>query len=90
MPGSKGISDSSSLKISLPMIIQAVGFIGALVYGYGQLNTRLQFLEVESQRTASYIKEMKDAQDDPIPSDVRQDIILKFILEDIEELKENL
>jgi len=90
MPESKAISDSSSLKISLPMIIQAVGFIGALVYGYGQLNTRLQFLEVEGQRTASYIKEMKDAQDDPIPSDVRQDIILEFILEDIEELKENL
>lgn len=90
MPDSKGISDSSNLKISLPMIIQAIGFISALVYGYGQLNTRLQFLEVESQRTANYIKEMKDAQDDPIPSDVRQDIILEFILEDIEELKERL
>ena len=71
------------------MIIQAIGFIGALVYGYGQLNTRIQFLEVESQRTANYIKEMKDT-DDPIPSDVRQDIILEFILEDIEELKERL
>jgi CO dehydrogenase/acetyl-CoA synthase beta subunit len=90
MAESKGISDSSSLRISLPMIIQAVGFIGALVYGYGQLNTRIQFLEVESQRTANYIKEMKEQQDDPIPSDVRQDIILEFILEDIEELKENL
>ena len=38
---SKPIGQDSSLNISLPMLIQAVGFIGAMVWGYGQLNTRI-------------------------------------------------
>ena len=46
---SKPISESSSLKISVPMLIQAIGFIGAMVYGYGQLNTRLQFVEHQAE-----------------------------------------
>ena len=37
------ISDKSSLNISLPMLLQAIGFIGAMVWGYGQLNTRISF-----------------------------------------------
>jgi hypothetical protein len=35
------ISDKTSLNISLPMIIQVVGFISAMVWGYGQLTTRI-------------------------------------------------
>ena len=35
----KPIGEQSALNISLPMLIQAIGFIAALVYGYGQLNT---------------------------------------------------
>ena len=45
----KPIGEQSALNISLPMLIQAIGFIAALVYGYGQLNTRLQFVEHQSE-----------------------------------------
>ena len=52
----KPIGENSSLNISLPMLIQAIGFIGALVYGYGQLNTRLQFVEHQSSTNKNDIE----------------------------------
>ena len=55
----KPIGEQSALNISLPMLIQAIGFIAALVYGYGQLNTRLQFVEHQSEMNDLTIKEMK-------------------------------
>ena len=44
------ISDKTSLNISLPMIIQVVGFISAMVWGYSQLTTRMSFVENEATR----------------------------------------
>ena len=73
------ISDKTSLNISLPMIIQIVGFITAMVWGYGQLTTRITFVENESKRNTQTIDEMKALQDAPIPSDVRQDELLKMM-----------
>ena len=67
------VSDKTSLNISLPMIIQVVGFISAMVWGYGQLTTRITFVENESTRNTQIIDEMKKMQDNPIPSDVKQD-----------------
>tara|TARA_Y100001963_G_scaffold155540_1_gene247024 strand:- start:5976 stop:6281 length:306 start_codon:yes stop_codon:yes gene_type:complete len=72
------VSDKTSLNISLPMIIQIVGFITAMVWGYSQLTARISFIENESLRNTQAIGEMKALQDDPIPSDVKQDEILKF------------
>ena len=69
----KPIGQDSSFNISLPMLIQAVGFISAMVWGYGQLNTRISFLEHQAQGNETAIEEMKAMQDLPIPSDVRQD-----------------
>ena len=85
---SKPISESSSLKISVPMLIQAIGFIGAMVYGYGQLNTRLQFVEHQAEMNDKTIKEMKSLQDAPIPSDVRQDEKLRVMEKEIERLRD--
>ena len=73
------ISDKTSLNISLPMIIQIVGFITAMVWGYGQLTTIITFVENESKRNTQTIDEMKALQDAPIPSDVRQDELLKMM-----------
>ena len=73
------VSDKTSLNISLPMIIQVVGFISAMVWGYGQLTTRITFVENESTRNTQTINEMKKLQDDPIPSDVKQDEKLRTI-----------
>ena len=45
------------------MLLQAIGFIAAMVYGYGQLNARLQFIEhqleyewTNSKRNEGYAK----------------------------------
>ena len=50
-----------------------MGFISAMVWGYGQLKTRITFVENESTRNTQIIDEMKKMQDNPIPSDVKQD-----------------
>jgi len=82
------ISDKSSLNISLPMLLQAVGFIGAMVWGYGQLNTRISFLEHQANMNEQAIKEMKAMQNLPIPSDVRQDEKLQRLEDEIERLRD--
>ena len=73
------ISDKTSLNISLPMIIQVVGFISAMVWGYSQLTTRISFVENQSERNGQYLDEMKALQDAPIPSDVRQDELIRVM-----------
>ena len=73
------VSDKTSLNISLPMIIQVVGFISAMVWGYSQLTTRIAFVENQAERNGQYIDEMKALQDAPIPSDVRQDELIRVI-----------
>ena len=85
---SKPIGQDSSLNISLPMLLQAVGFIGAMVWGYGQLNTRISFLEHQATMNEQAIKEMKTMQNLPIPSDVRQDEKLQRIEDEIERLRD--
>ena len=83
----KPIGQDSSLNISLPMLLQAVGFIGAMVWGYGQLNTRISFVEHQANNNEQAIKEMKAMQNLPIPSDVRQDEKLQRIEEEIKRLR---
>ena len=85
----KPIGEQSSLNISLPMLIQAVGFISAMVWGYGQLNTRIQFVEHQADSNETTIKEMKAMQNLPIPSDVRQDEKIERIEEEIMRLRDN-
>ena len=85
---SKPIGQDSSLNISLPMLLQAVGFIGAMVWGYGQLNTRISFLDHQATMNEQAIKEMKTMQNLPIPSDVRQDEKLQRLEGEIERLRD--
>ena len=97
MSDNRRISDKTSLNISLPMIIQVVGFISAMVWGYSQLTTRIAFVENETTRNTQTINEMKKLQDDPIPSDVKQDELLKMadarlnsIEDDLEYIKRSI
>ena len=73
------ISDKSHFKISLPMAIQAVGLILALVYGYRDLESRIKLLEVEANLNSSMLKKMEELQDAPIPSDIKQDELIKML-----------
>ena len=61
------------------MIVQIVGFITAMVWGYSQLTSRIAFVENQAERNGQYIDEMKALQDAPIPSDVRQDELIRVI-----------
>tara|TARA_R100000315_G_C5181014_1_gene104975 strand:+ start:125 stop:400 length:276 start_codon:yes stop_codon:yes gene_type:complete len=88
MTNKQPIGENSSFNISLPMLIQAVGFISAMVWGYGQLNTRISFLEHQAQGNETSIEEMKAMQDLPIPSDVRQDEKIRRIEEEIMRLRD--
>ena len=76
------------------MIIQVVGFISAMVWGYSQLTTRIAFVENQAGRNGQYIDEMKALQDAPIPSDVRQDELIRVMdakisgmMDDLEYMK---
>jgi len=84
----KPIGQDSSLNISLPMLIQAVGFISSLVWMYGQLNTRISFLEHQANTNERSIEEMKEMQDLPIPSDVRQDEKIQRLEDEIMRLRD--
>ena len=84
------ISDKTSLNISLPMIIQIVGFLSAMVWGYSQLTTRIAFVENQAERNGQYIDEMKALQDAPIPSDVRQDELIRVIDSKISSMEDDL
>ena len=72
------------------MLLQAVGFIGAMVWGYGQLNTRISFLEHQANMNEQAIKEMKAMQNLPIPSDVRQDEKLQKMEEEINRIRDEV
>tara|TARA_Y100000593_G_scaffold5805_1_gene11284 strand:+ start:504 stop:782 length:279 start_codon:yes stop_codon:yes gene_type:complete len=88
MATTKPIGEQSSLNISLPMLIQAVGFIAAMVWGYGQLDSRISFIEHQAQANETAIEEMKAMQDLPIPSDVRQDEKIRRIEDEIIRLRD--
>ena len=89
---SKPIGQESSLNISLPMLLQAVGFIGAMVWGYGQLNTRISFLEYQvavNKDNIQRIEEDADAnQDAEIPADIKQNQRIDFIEREVMRLRD--
>ena len=84
------ISDKTSLNISLPMIIQVVGFLTTMVCGYSQLTARISFVENQSDRNGQYIDEMKALQDAPIPSDVRQDELIRVLTSTVNGVEDDL
>ena len=84
------ISDKTSLNISLPMIVQIVGFLTTMVWGYSQLTSRISFVENQSERNGQYIDEMKALQDAPIPSDVRQDELIRVLTATINGMEDDM
>ena len=84
------VSDKTSLNISLPMIIQIVGFLSAMVWGYSQLTTRIAFVENEATRNTSSIEELEALQSAPIPSDIRQDELIRVLTSTINGMEDDL
>ena len=92
MGNTKPISDNSSLNISLPMLIQAVGLIGAMVWGYGQLNTRISFLEYQVAMNEEHIIDLEEDaeknQDAEIPADIRQNERINVLEQEVMRLRD--
>ena len=93
MARTNSISDSSSLDISLPMLIQAVTFIVMLVWGYSQLNARISFLEYQVAMNEQHIIDLEEDaennQDAEIPADIKQNQRLEYIEKEVERLRNN-
>tara|TARA_R110002020_G_scaffold86462_4_gene213563 strand:- start:61 stop:342 length:282 start_codon:yes stop_codon:yes gene_type:complete len=91
MENIKPISDSSSLSISLPMIIQAVTFVVMLVWGYSQLNARISFLEYQVAMNEEHIIDIEEDaeanQDAEIPADIRQNQRIEYLEREVERLR---
>ena len=87
----KPIGQDSSLNISLPMLLQAVGFIGAMVWGYGELNGRISFLEyqvkINEEHIAAIEEDAKASQNAEIPADIRQNEKIKTLEKEVERLR---
>ena len=91
MEGTKPISDNSSLNISLPMLIQAVGLIGAMFWVYGQLNARISFLEYQVAMNEEHIIRMEEDADTnqnaEIPADIRQNQRIEYLEKELDRLR---
>ena len=88
---SKPIGQDSSLNISLPMIFQIVGIISAFVWGYGELNGRISFLEYQVRINEEHIEaieeDAKESQNAEIPADIRQNEKIRVLEEEVEKLR---
>jgi len=93
MENTKAISDSSSMTISLPMIIQAVTFFVMLVWGYSQLNARISFLEYQVAMNEEHITNIEEDaeanQDAEIPADIKQNERIKVLEQEVNRLRNN-
>jgi hypothetical protein len=91
MENTKPISDSSSLNISLPMLFQAIGLIGAMVWGYGELNSRISFLEYQVSINESYIdsiqEDAKESQNAEIPADIKQNQRIDYLEKELDRIR---
>ena len=92
MANTKPISDSSSMTISLPMIIQAVTFIVMLVWGYSQLNARISFLEYQVAMNEENIMRIEEDADEnqnaEIPADIKQNQRIEYLEREVERLRD--
>ena len=73
------LSEKSSLSISLPMLIQAVVGIGALVAMWTSTQADLSALQKDVGQLQDQVKNIFQMQSDPIPSDTKQDQQLYFL-----------
>ena len=80
-------NEKSSLSISLPMLIQAVVGIGALVAMWTSTQADLSALQKDVGQLQDQVNSLMDLQDKPIPSDVRQDNTLKYLEKELDRVK---
>ena len=89
---SSPISDKSSFAISLPMAIQAIIFIGSLVWGYGQLSSAINSIQsrlesLEKDVVANYEWRENWQSGGILPLDVSQNEKISYLEKEVERLR---
>tara|TARA_B100000424_G_scaffold168271_1_gene129483 strand:- start:263 stop:547 length:285 start_codon:yes stop_codon:yes gene_type:complete len=88
----KPIGQDSSLNISLPMLLQGVGFLGAMIWGFGELNGRISFLEyqvrINEEHIEAIVEDAKESQNAEIPADIRQNEKIKVLEQEVKRLRD--
>ena len=73
------------------MIFQIVGIISAFVWGYGELNGRISFLEYQVRINEEHIEaieeDAKESQNAEIPADIRQNEKIQTLEKEVERLR---
>jgi uncharacterized small protein (DUF1192 family) len=73
------------------MLFQAVAVIGAMVWGYGELNGRISFLEyqvkINEEHIAAIEEDAKASQNAEIPADIRQNEKIQTLEKEVERLR---
>jgi len=73
------------------MLIQAIALIGAMVYGYGELNSRISFLEYQVSINEEHISRLesdaKENQNAEIPADIKQNQRIKYLEKEVDRLR---
>ena len=80
-------NEKSSLSISLPMVIQAVGGVALLAAMGTSTQADLSALQKDVGQLQDQVNSLMDLQDKPIPSDVRQDNTLKYLEKELDRVK---
>ena len=82
--------EKSSLSISLPMLIQAVVGIGALVAMWTSTQADLHALQKDVGQLQDQVKSILQMQDKPIPSDIDQNVRIEFLQDEMNRIKEKV
>ena len=86
------IKESTGVKFSLSFLLQILGTVIIAVWGYSQLDARLNELQHSSKANIESIKRievsMSDNQDKPIPSDHIQNTKLYSLEREMQQIRE--
>ena len=83
-------NEKSHFKISLPMLIQAVGGVALLAAMWTSPQADLPALQKDVGQLQDQVKTMLELQDKPIPSDIRQDTKMEYFEKELDRIKSKL
>ena len=82
-------NEKSSISISLPMLIQAVVGIGALVAMWTSTQADLHALQKDVGQLKENVQRMENLQEKPIPSDIEQNCLIEALRYEVDILRES-
>ena len=83
-------NEKSSLSISLPMLIQAVVGIGALVAMWTSTQADLSALQKDVGQLQDRVNNLLSLQDKEIPADIKQNSFIYHLEKEIDRLRDKV